>query len=172
MTLLDRIADALAGLAALPRLTKATFDNTVHIAETLNRQETRMSELDQSVDALVAEVSALADRVDPDALDQALADLASANEALAAARADDADDDAKIAELTEARDTAQADVDENVSRIRGVTNDIKALGQPEPVEPGDPADPGLPTEPTDPTTPTDPFPPPVDGDPTVTASDR
>jgi predicted nucleic acid-binding Zn-ribbon protein len=116
---------AVAALAAqIDRLTK----------QILTALETRMSDLDASVADLRSAVAELADRIDTDALNAALADVARLTDELAAAHADDATEQAEIDRLTSELSEAVTDAQENATSITEVAGQVRGLGQPaEPV---------------------------------------
>jgi chromosome segregation ATPase len=121
MWLLSIVVAALAVLAAdIDRL----------VRRILTVLETRMSDLDASVADLRSAVADLADRIDTDALDEALANVARLTDELAAAHADDATDQAEIARLTAELNDAVVDAQENAAGISEVTAEIRGLGNP------------------------------------------
>jgi predicted nucleic acid-binding Zn-ribbon protein len=116
---------AVAALAAqIDRLTK----------QILTALETRMSDLDASVADLRSAVAELADRIDTDALNAALADVARLTDELAAAHADDATEQAEIDRLTSELSEAVTEAQENATSITEGAGQVRGLGQPaEPV---------------------------------------
>ena len=86
-----------------------------------------MSQLDQTSDEILAAVADLEAVFDPEALATAIEERDTAKEALAEAQANDETDAATIADLQARVEETSTDVTENIEKLRGARDQLRAL---------------------------------------------
>lgn len=121
-------------LSVIDAHTQASLAYFGGLINQLNALESRMSELDQSVEALRQSVTDLGTRIGalPQQLADALTRIGELNAQIAELQGNDAADAAQIQALTDERDSLLTDAQENVTEIQSATDQINALGQPTP----------------------------------------